>query len=260
MMSIHNPVPTMPLQEQAQAPDYTPRVMTLIDAIHRARDVPDLLELLHACTDAMGATASIFLVAIPEDEAELTLQVLLACDPEFIYKHVQTCQLLEHPWFGYGRAHDLPIAASRLTYDSVKQHAVVNLARQHGFESALIVPTPSAAGLGRFGVLCIGSAGADDFDHEGSHLVHLLARSLATALHDWFAVHSRESLQTSARLLTRDLKLLTMELQGLSTKQIAKHLGISSRAVDSQFQRIKQRLACPTRRAAAKRAAEYGLL
>jgi DNA-binding CsgD family transcriptional regulator len=259
-MFINNPAPTTPLLELIQAPDYPLRVMTLIDAVHRANDVPDLLELLQACTNAMGATASVFLAAIPEDEEHLTLQVLLACDPEFVYQHEQTCALLEHPWFGYGRDHDLPIAASRLTCDNVKQHAAVNLARQHGFEAALILPTPSAAGLGRFGVLCIGSAAADDFDHEESHVVHLLARSLATELSDWFAIHSRDALQASARLITRDLKLLNMELQGLNTKQIARALGTSSRAVDSQFQRIKQRMACPTRRAAARRAAEYGLL
>jgi DNA-binding CsgD family transcriptional regulator len=260
MMSTNNPAPTMPLLELIQAPEYALRVMTLIDAIHRAHDVPDLLELVQACTNAMGATASVFLVAIPEAEERLTLQVLLACDPDFIYQHEQTCTLLEHPWFNYGREHDLPIAASQLPCDNVKQHAAVNLARQHGFESALILPTPSAAGLGRFGVLCLGSAAADDFDHEESHVVHLLARSLATALSDWFSVHSRDALQASARLITRDLKLLSMELHGLNTKQIARDLGTSSRAVDSQFQRIKQRMGCGTRKAAAKRAAEYGLL
>jgi DNA-binding CsgD family transcriptional regulator len=259
-MSTNSPTPATSLLELTQAPDYSQRVTTLINAVHSAHDVPDLLEALRACTHALGATASVFLVATPEDDEQLTLQVLLDCDPEFVHGHVQACTLLEHPWFGYGRAHDLPIAASQLTCSTVKQAAAVDLARRHGFQSALILPTPSAAGLGRFGVLCIGSAQPDDFDHDDVHVVQVLARSLANELYDWFAIHSRDTLQTSARLATRDINLLAMELRGLTTKDIAKAMGISSRAVDSQFQRIKQRMNCPTRRAAARRAAEYGLL
>jgi DNA-binding CsgD family transcriptional regulator len=259
-MSTNSPTPATPLLELIQAPDYSQRVTTLINAIHGTQDEPELLEALCACTHALGATASVFLVATPEDEEQLTLQVLLDCDPEFVHAYVQACSLLEHPWFGYGRAHDLPIAASRLTCDNVRQVAAVDLARRHGFESALILPTPGAAGLGRFGVLCIGSAQPDDFDHDEVHVVQVLARSLANELFDWFVIHSRDTLQSSARLATRDIKLLAMELQGLTTKDIAKAMGITSRAVDSQFQRIKQRMNCPTRRAAARRAAEYGLL
>jgi Autoinducer binding domain len=195
-MSINNSTPAIPLLELAQTPEYLLRVMTLIDAIHRAIDEPELLELLQSCTDAMGATASVYLVAIPEDNEQLSLQVLLVCDPEFAYQHAQSYRLLDHPWVRYGRDHDLPIASSQLTADNLNQHAAVTLAREHGFASALIVPTPSAAGLGRFGLLCLGSAASDDFEHSESHVAHLLARCLATALFDWFVIHSRDALTT----------------------------------------------------------------
>lgn len=259
-MSTDNPVQALPLREAMQAPGYPLQVMALIEAVHRAVDVPEVLELLRACTSAMGATASMFLIAIPEDDEQLTLQVLLACDPGIVYTQQRLCTVLEHPWFGYGRDHELPIVASRLVCADARGQAALNLARQHGFESALILPTPSAAGLGRFGVLCVGSSRPGDFEHDETHVVHLLARSLASEIYDWFAVHTRESLLTSARLMTRDLTLLQMERKGLCTKEIAKALGTSSNAVDSQFQRIKTRLGCQTRRAAARRAAEYGLL
>jgi DNA-binding CsgD family transcriptional regulator len=37
-------------------------------------------------------------------------------------------------------------------------------------------------------------------------------------------------------------------------------MGVSVDSVNSQFQRIKARLTCPTRKAAARRAAESGLI
>jgi DNA-binding CsgD family transcriptional regulator len=260
MMSTHSLAQHLPLLQRVQDPAYPHEAMLLIDSVRKARDVPNLLEVLLVCTEALGATASVFLVATPEDETRPTLQVLLACDPEFVYLLQQACAVLDHPWFSYGREHDQPIAAHRLACSNAQQHAAVTLARQHGFESALILPTPSAAGLGRFGVLCIGFADADDFDHEEAHVVHLQARCLANELYGWFAQHSRDTLLATARLMQSDLRLLQMELQGLGTKEIARTLGTSSRAVDSHFQRIKRRMGCATRKAAARRAAENGVL
>jgi DNA-binding CsgD family transcriptional regulator len=79
-------------------------------------------------------------------------------------------------------------------------------------------------------------------------------------LHEWFADESRATLLRSSGLRVGDLELLAMERRGLVTKEIARTMGVSVDSVNSQFQRIEARLECPTRKAAARRAAEYGLI
>lgn len=56
------------------------------------------------------------------------------------------------------------------------------------------------------------------------------------------------------------MKLLQWEWQGLNSKQIGNLLGMGPAYVDSRFQRLNLKLGVPNRRAAAKLAAEYGLI
>jgi DNA-binding CsgD family transcriptional regulator len=243
-----------------QTPDYSKKVMDIIDRIHRAPDVPGVLEMLRTSTLTMGARASMYAVAIPEDGSNLTLKVLLACDPLWGYAQHRACPLEIHPWFAYASEHFRPIAASRIAAEAVQQREAVAIAHQHGFSSAFIVPTPTGGGLGGFGVLWLGSGLQGEFDHEDTHVVRVLARTLAMELHEWFANETRDWLLHSAGLQPGDLQLLALERRGLSTKAIAQATGLSAVSVHSRFQRINARLACSRRKDAARRAAEYGLI
>jgi DNA-binding CsgD family transcriptional regulator len=61
-------------------------------------------------------------------------------------------------------------------------------------------------------------------------------------------------------LRSDDLKLLALERQGLTTKQIARLVDTSIPAVDSRFQRVNAKMGTANRRHAALRAAIHGLL
>lgn len=259
-MSTTNPSLPIPLNRIVQSPGYSTRVLDLIGSIHRAPDVPSVLEMLRTSTTTMGAHASIFAAAIPEDESSLTLRVLLACDPLWGFAQHRACPIETHPWFVYARDHFRPIVASRIAAQTDRQKVAIEIAQQHGFASALIVPTPAARGLGRFGILCLGSTLSGEFESEDTHVLRVLARSLAMELHEWFVSESRDWLLQTTGLRPRDLQYLAMERRGLGTKAIAGALGLSAVSVNSRFQRIKTRLACPSRKAAAHRAAEYGLI
>ena len=88
----------------------------------------------------------------------------------------------------------------------------------------------------------------------------LIARSLAMELHEWWVRVVRTELMVDAALTTEDLQLLKLERSGLSTKDIARDLAISLRAVDSRFYRVNAKLGTPSRKASARIAAEYGLI
>lgn len=64
----------------------------------------------------------------------------------------------------------------------------------------------------------------------------------------------------TAQLTEVDLVLLAHERRGNPSKVMAKLLGTTVSAIDSRFRRINSRLGVPTRKAAARLAAEYGLI
>ena len=90
--------------------------------------------------------------------------------------------------------------------------------------------------------------------------MRLLGEALATELHQWWAVATRQQLRITAGLRDADLQLLGMEHEGLSTKEIARLLDMSCASVDSRFQRINVKMRCGSRKASAQRAACYGLI
>lgn len=233
--------------------------LAVIDSITSARDAAECLERLFQATQAIGATAGLYSVAIPENGADLSSITMFACDPGFA-QQVFDLGLDSHPWVRFARQHTSPGTGRQVACGTAADAAALDLARNSGFGSYLIVPMLAGAELGRVELLCLGKGPDDGFEGEDQRIVRLLARALATELHDWFSVHLRTGLQQAARLQAADIHLLAFEWEGLSTKQIAQRTGMSMVAVDSRFQRLNQRLNCPNRKASARRAAEYSVL
>ena len=80
------------------------------------------------------------------------------------------------------------------------------------------------------------------------------------ALHEDWTSKLRSDLAESSELSSLDIRILELELQGARTKAIAKTLGTTRMAIDSRFQRLKDKLHVTGRRSAAIRALEFGLI
>ena len=259
-MSSIDPASATSMRDLVMNPDYPARAFEAIMRVHLAKDAPQLLESLMTATAAIGANASFYTAAIPEDGSEPSSFSLFACHPGFAQRQYRLGPLPEHPWFRYARTHSMPGTDHQVQLQRATDAEAVELARQYGFRSCLIVPTPAGIDLTGVGMLCLGSNHEGDFDGEDARMVRALARSLAAELHDWVTRHLSENLQQVARLQAMDIELLRLERQGLGTKAISLRTGMSKAAVDSRFQRLNTRLECANRKAAARRAAEYGLL
>lgn len=233
--------------------------LAAIDTVRSAGDAAECLERLFLSTLAIGASASLYTVVIPEQGSEPSSISLFACDPGFAQQLFDFGPVQGHPWLRFARTHTAPGTGSQVQIHSASDAAVIDLARAHGFGSYLIVPTFAGSELGRVELLCLGRGLEDSFEGEDQRIVRMLARALAAELHDWFSLHLRTSLQKAARLEPRDLLLLGLEREGLGTKQIALRTGMSMAAVDSRFQRLNRRLNCPSRKASARRAAEHSV-
>lgn len=196
----------------------------------------------------------------PERGDEPSSFSLFACDPRFVHEQSGIGPWQDHPWLRLARTRAAPGTDLDIRVRTQADEKAIDLARSYGFASFLIVPTPAAAQLGRVGALCLGSAQEGYFQGESTRFARLLAHALAAGLHEWVMVHARLNLQRTANLAATDIELLSLQWQGLSSKAIAQRTGMSVAAVDSRFQRLARKLECTTRKAAARRAAEYGLL
>ena len=240
--------------------DFFAGAVDAISRIHPAPDAPHLLERLMHATASIGATASLYTAAIPENDDETSSFSLFACDPGFAHRQHRLGSLLDHPWFRFARTHSTPGTDRQIPLPDASDTAAIELARQFGFTSCLVVPIPLAADSARVEMLCIGSDRAGAFEGEDARIVRTLARALAAELHDWVTRHLSERLQEMAQLQAADIEFLRLERQGFGTKEISLRTGLSISCVDSRFRRLNARLDCASRKASAHRAAAYGLL
>lgn len=248
------------IRERASTANYPAQALQAIVQIPAASDLPQLLVRLADATAAIGASGSVFTAAIPESRDEPSCLTLFACHPAYAQAQESLGPLLAHPWFRFARTHTTPGTQRQIKIEHSMDREAIDLARQYGFRSCFVVPTPAGNQLDRLEMLCLGSDEADDFDGPEARIVRTLARSLAAELHDWLTHYLQQRLRTAARLKTEDVDLLSMEWQGLCTKEIAARTGLSITSVNSRFQRINTRLHCTGRKASAIRAAAYGLL
>lgn len=250
----------MSLAELAMQPTYSSNVMAIIGRLAHAGDEVQALDGLAAAADQMGTDAAAFVSFSKDDPSHESFRFLLACDPVWCLEYERRAWYTNDPWLQYCLTHSEPARGEDIAPGSAQQRAVVELAAQFGFRSALIVPAPSTGGLTRIGVLCLGSSAPGFFDDEGSLPLKMLARNLAMELHAWWVARIKRELIDSAGLLDEDLALLMHERLGHSTAFIANALDMSPSAVNSRFQRMNARLGVPNRKAAAQLAAEYGLI
>lgn len=260
MNSSASPSEEGSLLQATRHPDYVTRVGEAIRDMQSARDQTQAVELLHEATQRMGAEVSILASLIRDDESCRSYRLLLNCDPAWFTEYERQGRYEEDPWLAYAQRYSVPVRSSQIPVASDAARAAVDLAARFGFRSAVIVPAPSSGGLTRTGVLCLGSSKPGYFDDEGFVALRVVARGVAMELHEWWIGRIRDELIATAEISADDLLLLAHERMGLGTKAIAKALNWSTSSVDSRFHRMNVRLGVSSRKAAARLAAEYGLI
>ena len=240
--------------------DYVSRVNAVIERIAATRDRAGLLALLRTCMHALGAENAAFVSFVRDDADVASCRFMLACAPGWCQRYLDANCIIHDPWLAYAAHHGEPVLASALRISDVQARRVIDLAAQHGFASAVLVPVHSGAGHSRISLLCLGSAQAGYFEGDGFGRLRLGARLLAAELHDWWMVRIRRELIVKARITPSDLELLRHEHLGHSSKHIAASLQVSASSINSRFQRMNAKLGVPNRRLAARLAAQCGLL
>ena len=248
------------LHEHTRAPDYVSRVSDVVRTMQIVQDQSQAVEILQEAATRMGAEVAIFASFIVDDRSYRSYRLLLACNPEWFIEYERQGRYDDDPWLAYAQKHSEPIRTADIPIVNESQRSAVELAARFGFRSAVLVPAPSPEGLSRTGVLCLGSSTPGYFDDEGYVALKVVARGVAMELHEWWIARLRADLIASSRITDEDLALLAHERQGRSSKAIAKAMDTTIASVNNRFQRLNIKLGVPNRNAAARLAAEYGLI
>lgn len=248
------------LEDVVQSPDFAEKALRLIQRIPSAADDGEMLELLRLAKHALGADVAVFVSFIRDDDSRESFRFIVAADPRWCLVYQSRGWFANDAWLLYAATHSEPTADTNIPLRTKGQHEARQLAADHGAVSAYIVPAPAGGGLSRLGVLVLGSTRRGYFDSPSAASIKILARSLAMEMHEWWVRQVRKEVIATNKVTEDDLRLLQLEREGKSTKEIAEILSVSVSSIDSRFQRLNAKFNMPSRRATARLAAEYGLI
>jgi DNA-binding NarL/FixJ family response regulator len=239
---------------------YTSRVSRIVERIPSAADQAELHRLLRAGVAALGAERAAF-VSFEKERSELSsCRFMLDCEPHWCQRYLQQGGPRIDAWIRYAARASEPVVASALNIVDPAQQAVAALAVEAGFVSALLVPAHSGENNPRVSLLCLGHATSGYFEAEGLARVRVNARALALEIHDWWLARIREQTLERSRITAEELDLLERFWLGQTSKRIGADLHLSPAAVNSRFQRLRAKLGVSSRKSAARRAADCGLI
>lgn len=249
------------LSSVTSAATYAGAVLAQITRLSATRLVEEAVDVLNLGARALGAERAVFCSFMRDDDAHENFRFMLACDPAWCMEYQAEGWYTQDPWLIYAHQHTEPISSSHIKPRNTRQQQALELAKRYAFTSAYVVPAHSMGGLTRLGVLVLGSSQPGYFDDTAACVpLKPLARSLATELHEWWVAKIAAEIRLDTKLSDDDLTMLRLVHEGQRTKQIAATLNLQLTAVDSRLTRLCARLHCPNRTAAARRAAEYGLI
>ena len=97
-----------------------------------------------------------------DDETYESYRFILACDAAWCLAYENDACFMHDPWIEYAKQRSEPTLARNVLPRTHREKEVVELARQYGFQSAVIVPVQSPRGLSRLAcaVPGVGQCGA----------------------------------------------------------------------------------------------------
>jgi DNA-binding NarL/FixJ family response regulator len=244
--------------EPVAAPGYFDRAGAAICRIPGARNEAEALWLLRDASRCIGADVAMFCSSVHDSPAQL--RFMLACDPRWYLAFERGPAGGCAPWVDHAAQCADTLCASQVRRAMANDALAFEVAARFGFDSMLIVPSPSVGTPAQVSVLVLGSRSPGFFEDPNKAALRVMARSLSMELHAWRLSLARHELIRRAQLTSTDIDLLRHERKGYRTKDIARQLRMTAPAIDSRFQRLNARLGVPSRKAAASLAATYGLV
>lgn len=256
------PTPATSLENAVQSEAFAGlnRIVAKIPTVHGDAEAIDLLQ---EAVEALGCTAAVFASFIRDDATMRSCRYLFSRGPGLRQLYGTVTSTADDPWLHYAGQHFEPRRSRELDVpvDARAQRSFLAQAAEIGFRDAIIFPSHSVNGPSRVGMLCLGSDQAEYFTRpDALALLSVPASAMSFHLHVWWHARLRSDLINRVRLTPLELDLARMQMQGLTTKHMARLLGTPINTIDSRFARLCRRLGVGSRRAAVELLHSYGVI
>ena len=237
-----------------------PRLVSLAEGIMEYRNTGELTEVMYQINELLGLSGSVFASFAREDESRESYRFINTMLPSWCQEYNAHAWYTIDPCLLYSLTHNEPALIKDLPLHSRGQRIMMETAKQYGLASGLVIPAHSPSGRSRMGVLYLVSDDPDYLNESALRHLRFVLRALAGELLDWWTRQIRSELLAGGELSAIERDVLRMTHDGLGSKEIATHLGLTKNAVDQRLHRLTARFESFSRKDAANLAFQYGLL
>jgi Autoinducer binding domain len=248
------------IQRTLTKPEFLAGFSATLSGINSATSATELSEILNEVNEDFGLAASVFACFTREDETMDSYRHVIACPSAWCNQYNAKRWFAIDPCLIYAQHNSEPILVENISVRTAGQKALMQAARDFGFKSGAIFPAHSAGGRMRMGVLYVAGREEDAFDEGTLEECKHVFRSISAEMLDWWMRKIREEILTKVRLNEVELRLLMLEREGFSTKEIALQTGMQATAIDARFRRIMLRFGESSRKVVAQKAFDMGIL
>jgi len=184
---------------------------------------------------------------------------LVGCVPEWCYLYNDNKWYAIDPFIDYALKNANPVLASDIALSSAGQQRMMALAADYGFRSGVVAPAHSVSAL-RVGVLYLGTSEGPERARESLLRHRHLMRAFALELLEWWDAKLRRDSLDELELDELDLALLAKVQENASREEAARELGVPLPRVKARYERLTRKLHTASKRNAALKAVELGLI
>lgn len=230
-----------------------------VSAIKDLVEEHEVLEVYRDVLATLGLSAAVFSSFSKDAQYHEEYRFLLGCSALFCREYQRHNWLVNDPILRYALNNSEPCRKSQIRITTPGQRSLLDMAAMHGFASVGVFPAPSGAGVSRMGVLYVGSVDSQYLESSVFDMLRMPCRMLAAELNEWIIASNRRLFIAENKLNEEEMLLISLERQGLKSKEIARELNMTPASIDSKFQRLISRLGVRNRGEAGKLAYKHGI-
>lgn len=237
------------------------QALAVVEQIRLCQNEVAVDKLLRCIFQTTGAESYIFVTVLYSDTSveRKLYRFLIGCRPELSQVYIERKWFINDPCLDYARTNSAVVCGDDIRWESAGQKEMRHTARQHGFQSHLLVPAHSGAS-NRFGALYLGSPLAAAQGHAVLLANRILFRAVAMELLDWWCVRLRREIIERLALGEIELQVVRLQSKGYRASDIAVELGLSAKTVHNHTRLVKEKFCVDNIGDAIKVADSYGLL
>lgn len=230
-----------------------------ITRIKDCRSETEVAAILRPLIQFFGLESYVFVSLNRDDEGRESHRFLIGCRPEWCQMYNARKWFAIDPFIAHALRSSEPIVGSKIKAESAGQIELLATAREHGFHSGMVVPAHSGV-KSRIGVLYLGSPRTPDEVEPRLLQSRSFLRAIALELFEWHQAKLQADMLGNVAFDDADIELLREVHDGYHSKDLGRAKNLSVSQVNNRFRRINAAFKVRSRKAAAAKAVDLGVL